>query len=107
MNTSRKIGWSGAVSVGVLALLAVWNSVGAGLSLAQEQYFADTVLEAYVKASNSQLGDRFGSSVALSGDALAVGAAEERSCANGVNGDQTNNSCPGGGEEVPSRHRCR
>lgn len=47
--------------------------------------------QAYVKASNTDSGDRFGRSVALSGDTLAVGA-REGSGATGINGDQSNNS---------------
>ena len=55
--------------------------------------------QAYIKASNAQGGalvapsDSFGTSVALSGDTLAVGASGEASCATGINGDQTNNGC--------------
>ncbi|PTX61010.1 FG-GAP repeat protein [Kordia periserrulae] len=50
--------------------------------------------EAYIKASNAEGDDDFGWSVALSydGNTLAVGARSEASNANGVNGDQTNNS---------------
>jgi hypothetical protein len=50
--------------------------------------------EAYVKASNTEAEDRFGSVLALSGDGrtLAVGATFERSAATGVDGDQTNNA---------------
>jgi hypothetical protein len=50
--------------------------------------------EAYVKASNTDAGDQFGWSVALSGDgsALAVGAYGEASAATGVGGDQIDNS---------------
>ena len=44
--------------------------------------------QAYIKASNAGAGDRFGYSVALSGDTLAVGAIFEDSDATGVNGDQ-------------------
>lgn len=49
---------------------------------------------AYVKASNTDAGDNFGSSVALSGDGdtLAVGAYREASSATGIGGDQTDNS---------------
>ncbi|MFT7661979.1 MAG: hypothetical protein ACI87A_000187 [Planctomycetota bacterium] len=47
--------------------------------------------DAYVKASNSGEIDRFGTSVALSGDTLAVGAPLERSNAMGIDGDQLNN----------------
>jgi trimeric autotransporter adhesin len=48
--------------------------------------------EAYVKASNPGVGDGFGSSVALSGDTLAVGASQEDSAAQGVNGNQDDDS---------------
>lgn len=47
--------------------------------------------EAYIKASNPDMGDRFGTSVALVGDILAVGAPGEASGATGVNGDQLDN----------------
>ena len=47
---------------------------------------------AYLKASNTGGGDRFGVSVAISGDTLAVGADHEESDATGVNGDQNDNS---------------
>ncbi len=48
--------------------------------------------EAYIKASNPGLGDRFGSSVEILGNLLAVGAPGERSNATGINGDQQNES---------------
>ncbi|MBI4888108.1 MAG: FG-GAP repeat protein, partial [Acidobacteria bacterium] len=49
---------------------------------------------AYVKSSNTDAGDEFGSSVALSGDGhlLVVGAHGEDSAARGVNGNQADNS---------------
>lgn len=47
---------------------------------------------AYVKASNPDAGDRFGASVALDGDLLAVAAPGEDSAAVGVDGDQTDDS---------------
>ncbi|MBK8620059.1 MAG: S-layer homology domain-containing protein [Anaerolineales bacterium] len=48
--------------------------------------------QAYIKASNTEAGDYFGTDVSLSGDILAVGASDESSNATGVNGDQANNS---------------
>ncbi len=48
--------------------------------------------QAYVKASNTGFFDRFGMSVAVSADTLVVGADGETSDANGVNGDQSDNS---------------
>ncbi|MGJ8726365.1 MAG: choice-of-anchor D domain-containing protein [Roseibacillus sp.] len=44
--------------------------------------------QAYVKASNTGDGDRFGEELSLAGDTLVVGAAWEDSSATGVNGDQ-------------------
>ncbi len=48
--------------------------------------------QAYVKASNSQVGDEFGGAVAVDGDTLVVGARFEASSATGVGGDESDNS---------------
>ena len=48
--------------------------------------------QAYLKASNSDAGDVFGSSVALAGDTVVIGARAEDSNASGVAGDQIDNS---------------
>jgi hypothetical protein len=55
--------------------------------------------QAYIKASNTDEYDFFGSSIALSadGDTLAVGASSEDSLATGINGDQEDNSGDGSG----------
>lgn len=53
--------------------------------------------EAYLKASNKASYDAFGISVAISEDAIVVGAAGEASKATGVNGDQANDSAGGSG----------
>jgi len=57
--------------------------------------------QAYLKASNTDaldpslgIGDGFGASVAIFGDTIVVGAADEASNATGVNGDQSDNSAP-------------
>lgn len=50
------------------------------------------VQQAYLKASNTDAGDGFGWSVAISGDTVVVGAPGEDSAATGINGDQTDNS---------------
>ena len=47
--------------------------------------------QAYLKASNPGAADEFGSSLAVSGDTVVVGAPREDSNATGVNGDQSNN----------------
>ena len=66
--------WSGAVYVFTRDSSSQWSQ------------------QAYLKASNTGSNDYFGSSVALSGDTLAVGAYWEDSNATGVNGDESNNS---------------
>jgi len=50
--------------------------------------------QAYVKASNTDLGDQFGASVALSADGstLVAGAVGESSAATGIGGNQADNS---------------
>src|SRR5262249_35127062 len=50
--------------------------------------------QAYVKASNTDVGDGFGTALALSadGNTLAVGAYTEQSAATGINGNQADNS---------------
>jgi len=53
--------------------------------------------QAYIKASNTEPLDFFGTSVALDGDSIAIGAVFEDSNANGINGDQTDNSASSSG----------
>jgi hypothetical protein len=50
-----------------------------------------------LKASNTGAYDRFGSSVSVSGDTLAVGAPWEASASQGVGGNQTDDSAPESG----------
>ena len=55
--------------------------------------------QAYVKASNAEVGDRSGSVVALSGNGLtlAVGASLEAGNATGIDGNQADNSASNAG----------
>lgn len=48
--------------------------------------------QAYIKASNNNAADVFGSAVAISGDTIAVGAPAEDSEATGIGGDQGSNA---------------
>jgi hypothetical protein len=48
--------------------------------------------QAYLKASNAEAYDGFGTSVAASGNTLVVGANSEDSAAKGINGNQNNNN---------------
>ncbi|GGX74813.1 FG-GAP repeat protein [Saccharospirillum salsuginis] len=53
----------------------------------------------YFKASNTGQSDNFGNSIAISGDGstMAVGARMEQSSAQGINGDQSDNTLTGAG----------
>ncbi len=53
--------------------------------------------QAYLKASNTDMGDGFGSAVAISGNTIVVGATGEGSSVSGVNGDQNNNDLESSG----------
>jgi hypothetical protein len=53
--------------------------------------------EAYVKASNTGSGDRFGRSVSVAGDLMVVGADQEDSGAIGIGGDGADNSASNAG----------
>ena len=53
--------------------------------------------QAYLKASNAEADDRFGLSVGILGDTIAVGAFKEDSMATGINGDESDNSAPDSG----------
>jgi hypothetical protein len=62
------------------------------LSLAVPQTFGALAQQAYVKASNPGGDDQFGTTVAVSGDTMIVGAPRESSSAQGVNGAETNDA---------------
>jgi hypothetical protein len=66
---------------------------GAGAVYVFRRTSGSWIHDAYVKASNTEASDVFGSVVALSGDTLAVAAMNEGSCARQINGDQANNDC--------------
>ena len=53
--------------------------------------------QAYLKASNTEAGDRFGNSLAFEGETIVVAATSEDSSATGVNGNQTDNSAQNAG----------
>ena len=55
------------------------------------------VQQAYLKASNSDPGDKFGHAMAMDGNTLVIGAPREDGGATGVNGDQSDNTQPDAG----------
>ena len=63
--------------------------------------------QAFLKASNTEAGDWFGYSVALSGDTVVVAAPFEDSSATGVNGNGGDNSAGSAGAASRRRRTLR
>jgi hypothetical protein len=76
------------VRVSVLVALACFSTV----PVQAQSACPEAVLQAYLKASNTDAHDIFGFNVSVSGDTLAIGAHGESSAALGVNGDQSDDS---------------
>ncbi len=78
----------------VMAVSAAWEDSAAGAAYVFTNSNGVWSQQAYIKASNNEEGDEFGTSLALSADGstLAVSALREGSGATGVDGDQTDNS---------------
>ena len=68
------------------------SAIGSGSAYVFTRSGGEWSQQAYLKASNTGAGDSFGSSVAVSGDTVVVGANLEDSNAIGVNREQANNS---------------
>ncbi|HFE31694.1 MAG TPA: integrin [Gammaproteobacteria bacterium] len=70
------------------------SGVNSGAVYVFSRSSADWSQQAYIKASNTDMSDRFGYSLALSsnGNTLAVGTPYEASSATGIGGDQTDNA---------------
>ncbi|MEZ4375848.1 MAG: FG-GAP repeat protein [Polyangiaceae bacterium] len=86
------------------------NSESTGVNGSQMSGFASTgaayiffrsgttwAQQAYVKASNTGANDKFGTSVAISGDQVLVGAPTEDGSASGLGGDDTSDGTDGAG----------
>jgi trimeric autotransporter adhesin len=87
------------IIAGLLAVMAHAAKPATG-----EPLVGPIVQQAYLKASNTRglapgriFGDQFGSSIAVSGDTVVVGAPHESSNATGVNGNQADTSADGAG----------
>ncbi len=82
----------GSTATGVNGPKGVDNAVASGAVYLFRRTKGSWMQGAYIKASNTGAVDWFGTSVALSGDTLAVGAPRESSSATGVDGNQVLNS---------------
>jgi len=80
-----------SAATGVNGLESDDTAPGAGAAYVFVRQGNSWVQQAYLKASNTETGDDFGRSVAISGDTIVIGADGEDSAARGVNGDQQNN----------------
>lgn len=105
-------GWSVAMS-GNLLVVGAWgedsgaNTVdgtegdnsasSAGAAYVFERVSTSWTQRAYLKASNAGADDRFGASVAVSGETVVVGAPSEASGSTGVGGGQLNDDQPRAG----------
>ena len=91
-------GADSSTTTGINGSQAGSASTEAGATYLYQRSGATWSQRAYIKASNTDKDDRFGDSVALSGDGstLAVGAAGEDSKATGIQGDQSDNSSAAG-----------
>ncbi len=111
-EVNGRFGWSVAVSEDTAVIGAIGESgsargingnqtnnsaIGSGAAYVFVRSGAVWSQQAYLKASNTGVGDQFGTSVAIARDTAIVGARLESSNAVGVNGNQGNNSAIGSG----------
>lgn len=68
------------------------SAAGSGAAYAFSRTASGWSQVAYLKASNTDPQDRFGTSVAVNGDTIVVGAPYESSSSSGINGGQFDNS---------------
>jgi hypothetical protein len=79
-------------AIGVNGSQANDNSPNSGAAYVFTRSGSTWTQQAYVKASNPDSGDTFGSSVTVEGETAAIGAPHERSSARGVGGDQSSDT---------------
>ncbi len=91
--------WEDSAATGVEGRQDDNSAVDAGAVYVFVRNATTWLQQAYLKPSNTDAGDWFGTAVALSGDGslLAVNADSEDSAATGVGGDQANNSASDAG----------
>lgn len=87
----------GSVSTGINGNQSNNDAPSSGAAYVFSRQGSTWAQEAYLKASNTDMGDGFGTGVDISGDTIVVGAPAERSSATGVNGSEVDNSVQGAG----------
>ncbi len=91
-NNVAGFGDAVAVSGDTVVVGAVGDGGNAGAAYVFARSGTTWSQQAYLKASNADMHDFFGRSVAVSDDTVVVGATNEDSNATGVNGDEADNS---------------
>jgi hypothetical protein len=88
-------GYNMSLSGDTLALTAADESFGIPAAVYVFGQSAGTWTQQahHLQGSNTERFDMFGSSLAVDGNTLAVGAESEASCARGINGNEADNSC--------------
>jgi hypothetical protein len=87
----------GSKTTGVNGVQKDNSANGAGAAYVFVNSGSTWTQQAYLKASNTDASDQFGTSATISGTTVVVGAVQEASNARGINGDQTDNSVAGAG----------
>lgn len=72
-------------------------AANAGAAYLYERVAGVWTFHSYLKASNTDAGDDFGTAVVIDGDLLAISATGESSNATGINGDESNNDAMNSG----------
>lgn len=92
-------GWEGSAATGIQGEQSNNDAYDSGAVYVFQRIGVSWTQQAYIKASNTDQGDYFGSILALShdGNTLAVGAFGESSAATQINGDQASNAAPEAG----------
>ena len=86
--------WESSNAIGVNGNQSNNSAIGAGAVYVFVRSGTNWTQQAYLKASNTEANDLFGSKTAVAGGTVLVSAAYESSNATGVNGNQANNSAP-------------
>ncbi|MEW6158046.1 MAG: cadherin domain-containing protein [Verrucomicrobiota bacterium] len=85
--------WEDALATGVNSSGQIGNGApDAGAAYVFVRTGETWTQQAYLKASNTDAGDNFGNSVAISGNTIVVGAPGEGSTATGINGNQSDDT---------------
>ncbi len=99
-EVDNRFGWSVAIH-GDSIVVGAPGENGSGTAAGAAYVFVRSSntwsQQAYLKAANADSGDRFGTSVSISGNTLIVGAPIEASNSTSINTSATNNSAPSAG----------